>query len=171
MRHMMWRDFDEFGVPTPCPPHWRSQTTEQWLAVALENQRRGIDTGIVGAAVPGEILACPSAPEIQGIHMLLLDCHDVTRIDRLRRRNGKEATQDMLNWASWHRMHALDPQWRPDYIRSPKAWPELKWDRWADWKRGDERWKIEVLDTTNLTIDQVVGGLAEWVAAVMENTK
>jgi hypothetical protein len=58
---MDWRDFDEFGVPSPCPPEWRPLTTERWIQVAVENKRRGKDTGIVGGAIMGEILACPSA--------------------------------------------------------------------------------------------------------------
>jgi hypothetical protein len=56
-----WRDFDEFGVPSPCPREWRPQTTERWVKVALENQRLGKNTGIAGGAIMGEVLACPSA--------------------------------------------------------------------------------------------------------------
>ena len=39
-----WRDFDEFGVPSPCPREWRPRTTERWLQVALNNHHRGQDT-------------------------------------------------------------------------------------------------------------------------------
>ena len=52
-----WRDFDEFGVPSPCPREWRPLTTERWIQVALENTQRGKDTGVVGGAIMGEILA------------------------------------------------------------------------------------------------------------------
>jgi hypothetical protein len=38
-----WRDFDEFGVPSPCPHGWRPLTTERWIQVARENKRRGKD--------------------------------------------------------------------------------------------------------------------------------
>jgi hypothetical protein len=50
-----WHDFDEFGVPSPCPPEWRPRTTERWLQVALASQERGLDTGLVGGAIMGEI--------------------------------------------------------------------------------------------------------------------
>jgi hypothetical protein len=106
---MDWRDFDEFGVPSPCPPEWRPLTTERWIQVALENKQRGKDTGIVGGAILGEILACPSAPHIDEIHVALLDCHDVVRLDRLRKRGTHGATQDMLSWAAWQRACRRSP--------------------------------------------------------------
>src|SRR6516164_1175803 len=75
-----WHDFDEFGVPSPCPRGWRARTTERWLRVGLHNQERGQDTGVVGGAIMGEILACQSAPQLDNIYVTLLDCHDVARL-------------------------------------------------------------------------------------------
>ena len=60
----------------------------------------------------GEILACPSAPHIDKIHVALLDCHDVARLDRLWSRGTPGATQEMLSWAAWQRIYTVDPQWR-----------------------------------------------------------
>jgi hypothetical protein len=78
---MDWRDFDEFGVPSPCPREWRP-------------------------------------------------------------------------WAAWQRVHAVDPQWCPDVIRQERP-GEMQWERWDSWKRGDPRWRVHVIDTTNLTVAQV----------------
>jgi hypothetical protein len=111
------------NVP-PCCHYWhyapqRSEVNsrnphgwERWLTVALDNQEGGQDTGVVGGAIMGEILACPSAPQLANIHVTLLDCHDVVRLDRLRMRARHGATQEMLSWAAWQRVHAIDPQWR-----------------------------------------------------------
>jgi hypothetical protein len=55
--------------------------TERWIQVALENKQRGKDTGVVGGAIMGEILACPSALDIDDINVALLDCHDVVRLE------------------------------------------------------------------------------------------
>lgn len=162
---MDWHDFDEVGVPDPCPPDWRPRATERWLGTALDDQRSGRDTGVTGGAVYGEILACPSAPLVAGIRAALLDCHDWTRIDRLRRRGTHGATQDMLNWAAWQRMHAIDPRWRPDVIRRPNGFPAMRWERWVGWRRGDPRWTVEVIDTTHLTVAEVVARLVSWVEA------
>jgi hypothetical protein len=161
---MDWRDFDEFGVPSPCPAEWRPLTTERWIQVAVENKRHGKDTGIVGGAIMGEILACQSAPHIDEIHVALLDCHDVVRLDRLRKRGTHGVTQDMLSWAAWQRVHAVDPQWQQDVICGRQL-DTMRWERWTNWHRGDPRWHVHILDSTNLTIDQVVDQIVAWVRA------
>ena len=158
---MDWRDFDEFGVPSPCPGEWRAQTTERWLQLALNNQNHGQDTGLVGGAIMGEILACPSAPQMD-IRVALLDCHDVVRLDRLRMRGTHGATQEMLSWAAWQRVHAVNPEWRQDVICSAGL-GGMHWERWTGWSRGDPRWRVHVVDTTKLRIDQVVERIVSWV--------
>ena len=60
----------------------------------------------------------------------------VVRIDPLRARGATGDTQEMLCWAAWQRMHAVDPQWRPDVIREGGA-AEMRWERWEGWQRGD----------------------------------
>jgi len=164
---MEWRDFDEFGVPSPWPPCWRPLTTERWIELGLANQQRGKDTGVVGGAIMGEILACPSAPLIDAIHVALLDCHDVVRLDRLRRRGTHGATQDMLSSAAWQRVHAADPQWRQDVICGVEL-DQMRWERWTGWERGDPRWRVPVIDTTELAVEQVVERLVAWVRARRE---
>jgi ribosomal protein S18 acetylase RimI-like enzyme len=70
----------------------------------------------------------------------------------------------MLSWAAWQRVHAVDPQWRQDAICSGKL-DTMRWERWTNWQRGDPRWRVHVLDSTNLTIDQMVGEIVAWVQA------
>jgi hypothetical protein len=155
-------DFDAVGVPPHAGAPWRQQTTEYWLKQALVHQAEARDTLVCGGALLGEILACPSAPQVNGIAVCLLDCADVVRIDRLRVRGTHRATQDMLNWAAWQRLHAVDPQWRPDVIQRQSA-PGMQWVRWAAWQRGDPRWQVWVLDTTTLSLDGVAEQIASWV--------
>lgn len=156
-------DFDDMGVPADADAVWRQRTTEAWVRRAVEHQREGHDMALTGNVILGEVVACPSAPELDGIAAALLDCHDVARVDRIRARGTWDAaTQDMLNWAAWQRMHAVDPQWRPDVIRSGGV-PEMRWERWADWRRGDPRWRTWVLDTTDLTLETVAERLAGWI--------
>jgi hypothetical protein len=159
-----WRDFDD--VPE-CPTNTaeRQLTTESWLQVALQNQSRGISTGIAGTIVLGEVLACPSAQAIEGIHALLLDCADVARIDRIRARDGSDAkwaSQEMLCWAAWLRMHASDPQWRQDVIQAQGA-SGMHWKNWSSWSRNDARWRVAVLDNTYLSIEATTRALLAWV--------
>jgi hypothetical protein len=158
---MDWRDFDEFGVPSPCPQQWRPRTTERWLQIAVTNEERGHNTGVAGGAIMGEILASPSAPRV-AIRVALLDCHDVVRLDRLRVRGTHGATQEMLSWAAWQRVHAVDPQWRQDVICNADL-EGMQWERWTSWHRDDPRWHVPVIDTTQLGIDEVVERIASWV--------
>jgi hypothetical protein len=161
-----WYDFDERGVPPDADTAWRQGQTEAWLITALEHQAAGEDTAICGGAIPGEIIACPSRSKIDGISICLLDCDDVVRIDRIRASGQNWDTMDTLCWAAWQRMHAVDPEWRPDIIRDNGA-KSMHWERWADWKRGDPRWpKVWRLDTTNLSIDEVVAKLSQWITLV-----
>ena len=134
------------------------------MKVAVQNQAKGISTGIAGTSVLGEVLACPSASDLNGIHALLLDCTDVVRIDRIRARDGIDSTlasQDMLCWAAWLRMHASDPQWRQDVIRS-QGEPGMEWERWTSWMKGDARWKVSVLDNSFLSVEQTTSALVGW---------
>jgi hypothetical protein len=158
---IVWYDFDELGVPTNADLVWRQQTTEYWLQRAIQNQAKGLDTCINGNMILGEVLACPSAPKINGLAVCLLDCYDVARIDRLRTR-GSDLTHEMLCWAAWQRMHAVDPQWYQNTIRNDAA-PEMRWERWADWQRGDPRWQTRVLDTTTLGIEEVAEAILKWM--------
>ena len=159
---VVWYDFDEVGVPTNADKVWRQRTTEYWLKQAIQNQVEGLDTSINGNIILGEVLACPSAPRINGIAVCLLDCDDVVRIGRLRDRGSHGATHEMLCWAAWQRMHAVDPQWYQNTIRDDAA-PEMRWEQWEDWQRGDPRWQTWVLDTTTLTIEEVAEAVLKWM--------
>ena len=159
---VVWYDFDEVGVPANADKRWRHRTTEYWLERAIENQAKGLDTCINGNIILGEVLACPSAPEINGLAVCLLDCADVVRIDRLRARGSNGANMEMLCWAAWQRMHAVDPQWYQNTIRDDGA-TEMHWERWEDWEKGDARWQTHVLDTTTLTIEEVAESILRWM--------
>jgi hypothetical protein len=163
---MIFCEFDAFGVPRDAGNMWRQQMTEYWLQQALVHQAEGRDTIILGGARLGEILASPSAPKVNGISVCLLDCGDVVRIDRLRARGGrgaaKGASQGVLNSAAWLRLHAVDPQWKPDLIKMDSA-PGMQWARWETWQRGDPRWQVWVLETTVIPPDEVAKRIAGWV--------
>ncbi len=158
-----WRDFDDAPMPRTNTAE-RQLATEYWLQLAANNQTMGISTGIAGTVVLGEVLACPSAARIDVVHALLLDCADVVRIDRIRSRDGSDATcatQDMLCWAAWLRMHASDPQWRPDVIQAQGA-PGMNWKRWMSSRKGDALWNVSVLDNSSLSSEETTSALAAW---------
>ncbi len=130
-------------------------------------QSDGRDTLIAGQTPIGEWLAVPSATELDGVAVCLLDVSDRIRAERLARRSagiapGRAELGNLLAWASWHRSHAADPQWRQDVIREG-GWEQMRWQRWQHWQRGDRRWDVLTLDTSSAPIDETVEQLAHWI--------
>src|SRR5437764_13624626 len=52
--------------------------------------------------------ASPSIDRVDAWYACLLDCDDVTRVDRLRQRGTHGLDMHMLCWAAWMRVHAVD---------------------------------------------------------------
>ena len=161
-------DFDEQGVPQGASRRWRQEATEAWTRRVVACDADAHDTLIAGQTPIGEWLAVPSATELDGIAVCLLDVSDRIRVERLRRRRAGIALErtdlgPLLAWASWHRLHAADPQWRQDVIRQA-SWKQMRWQRWHHWQRGDRRWDVLTLDTSSSSIDETVEQLADWIA-------
>lgn len=155
-------DFDEVGVPATADASWRHEMAEAWVRRALGYQAEGRHLLLAGQLPFGELLACPSAPHLDGIAGCLLDCDDYTRVNRLKERGDTmAATQDMLCWAAWLRMHARDPQWHPNVVVDGAS--DMVWERWRDWTAGDPRWSTHRLDTTGLTVTQTAERLVAWI--------
>jgi hypothetical protein len=162
-------DFDEVGVPAAANLAWRRRANEEWVQRALEYQADGTDLLLAGQTPLGELLAAPSAPGLEAISACLLDCDDETRIERLRARGPDWLTRtrgtvrDYLSWAGWMRDHAADPRSRMGAIRCDEAWPEMRWSRWSDWRAGDPRWSVRVVDTSASPVYAVAQELVEWI--------
>ncbi len=160
-------DFDELGVPRGASRRWRQEATEEWTRRVIASPAVSRDTLIAGQTPLGEWLAVPSATALEGIAACLLDVSDQVRAERLRRRPSAIApdrTQlgHLLAWASWHRSHAADPQWRQDVIRQG-AWERMRWERWEHWQRGDRRWDVVRLDTSVAPVEETVEQLGRWI--------
>ncbi|NUR97679.1 MAG: hypothetical protein HOV67_20795 [Kribbellaceae bacterium] len=159
-------DHDEIGVPEDADMRWRNRTTEQWIRRALEYQDRGLDMILTGQSPLGEVLASPSAPQLDGIAVCLVDVADDERRRRLGRRDGgrrpPEVVDSFVGWAAWHRGHAADPRYRPDVIFAD-SWADMVWERWSTWTKDDGRWSTHVLDTTGRPIAQSADDLERWV--------
>ncbi len=155
-------DFDERDASLRIEALPRQEQTEYWINRAIENQKRGKDTVIGGDAVYGEILACPSIDEIDHLGVCLLDCDDVERLDRLRRFCPEAATMETLNWATWLRVHAIDPTWCPEMIIE-NSYAAMRWENWKDWPQGDPRWQQTVIDTTRKSVAQITASVVKWM--------
>lgn len=157
-------EFDSVGVPPDADTAWRQRTTEAWIQKAVSREASGREMLLVGHVQYGEVLACLTASRLSSISMCLLDCADPVRIARIRARDGHSrwATMEMLSWASFQRMHAVDPQWYPDVLQKHGA-AGMQWQRWSDWQQGDSRWQVSVIDTSTQTLAESAQCVAEWV--------
>jgi hypothetical protein len=162
-------DFDEIEVPVDADTGWRHRATEEWARRALAYQAKGTDLLMAGQTPIGELLAAPSAPQLEAISACLLDCDEATQRTRLERRGPGWLTrvpgrlEDYLKWAEWMRGHARDPAWRPEVIRHVDTESEMHWARWSSWQAGDPRWRVRVIDTAAVPVEVVVDELAAWI--------
>jgi hypothetical protein len=157
-------DYDEKG---PTDFISRCRQLEDWIQLALDHQASGRDFLLTSHSPLGELLACPSAIKLNGIAACLLDCSDPVRVTRMRQRGIDPRwppTQDTLNWAAWHRMHAWDPQWEQHVIVDHGP-PHHVYERWTGWAQSDARWRVTTIDTTILNQGQVLDRVAAWVQA------
>ncbi len=129
-------DFDEIGVPEDAVTDWRHVANEQWIQRALDLQSQGRHLLIASQTPLGELLATPSAVELDAISNCVVDVADGDRVRRLRQRDSakwsEETLEAFVRWGRWHRHHAQDPSHLPDVIVKPSSVP-MAWDRWADW--------------------------------------
>jgi len=143
----------------------RCQQLEEWVQRALQLQQQGQGFLLVSHSPLGELLACPSAPKLAGIAACLLDCSDIVRVTRMRKRGVDPRwppTQDVLSWAAWHRLHAWDPQWEQHVIVGNGP-ADHSYDRWTNWKQNDERWQVRTIDTTEVDAGQVLNTVISWI--------
>jgi len=152
-------DFDEIGVPPGADRRWRQEANEAWLTRVRQYEAQGIDMLLAGQTPYGELLATPSADAVE-ISALLLDCTDAIRAERLAGR-ADAGLDSQLAWAAWLRGHAADPCWQPEVIRED-ALDGMRWDRWQGWQRGDPRWRVDVIDSSELSIAEVADKVLAW---------
>jgi hypothetical protein len=162
-------DFDEIGVPAGADRAWRHRGNEEWIGRALTYQAQGRDTVIAGQTPFGEMLASPSASQLEAISGCLIDCDDDTLAARLHARgpdwlarSGAELA-DYLAWAAWLRRHAADPTWEQHVITEPPTDVPMRWERWIDWRAGDPRWNVATIDTSEAPVERVADQLSTWI--------
>lgn len=160
---------DNDGVPSDADTAWRQRILESVVQRAVARQHAGVDVLVEGQSPLGELLAVPSATELDGIVALLLDCADDERLLRLGLRDpGRWAPAELdayLGWARWLRAHSDDPAYRQDVLVEA-GWDDMRWTRWTAWQRGDPRWWVARLDTTRRPVADSLAELGAWVRTV-----
>ena len=152
---------DVAEVPAVPTIAWRQQATEAAVRAALENDRPHFLLAGDPVAV-GEVLAAPSASELDAIAACLLDARPEVQTARLTARGDDPALlPNHIAFADWMRGHARDPKHMP-HVLTGRAWDAMRWSRWTGMPTGDPRWQVTVVDTSDLTPDEVGARVAEW---------
>jgi hypothetical protein len=169
IERLVVHDFDEIGVPAGADTVWRQRSMEEWIQRVLRYEADGLDVLLTGQSPLGEVLASPSAIELDGIAACLLDVDDQERWERLERRDpgrwNTETKRSLIGWARWHRGHAVDPRYRPEVITTA-GYGRMQWSRWSNWPSADPRWAVQVVDTTRQTVDQSAADVEQWISGV-----
>lgn len=115
----------------------------------------------------GELRAVTSADLVDGIAVCVLHCSPEVRRTRLRARGEPEdSLVHHVRFGEWFLRHSTDPTHAPEVIREDGAeW--MRWDRWEQWQRGDPRWSPEIIETDELTPDQVADQVEAWARSVI----
>lgn len=158
-------DFDDIGVPKNADKKWRQEATEQWIKKLLEEDKKSV---LLGQMVLGEILASPSAFQLGKVHFCLLDVSDKERINRLKKRNTHGIGQHSLNWAAWLRVHHEDPQWEQHVIKDD-SWHDMQFDQWDKLETWCPVASIKIIDTTNVSIEEVASQVKDWIKSTSTN--
>jgi energy-coupling factor transporter ATP-binding protein EcfA2 len=155
-------------VPIPPAPTlaWRQEATEAVVRLALEHQAEGRHLLLSGDPVaPGEVLAAPSADQLDGVRACLLHADPAQQEARLR---GRGEPPDLfpahLGFAAWMHGHAADPSHMPEVLTTD-GWEEMRWERWIDRRAGDPSWNVAEVDTSPLSLDQVAAAALDWARA------
>jgi hypothetical protein len=139
---------------------WRQQAVEQVVQVALAEEEAGRHLLLAGDPVPpGEVLAAPSADQLDGFAACLLDCAPDEQERRLRERGDpEELLLHHLAFAEWMRGHARDPRHRLEVIDA--GWEEMRWERLPD------SWEVPLIDTTEMSPAEAAADVVTWCRAV-----
>lgn len=161
-------EFDSIGVPADADTAWRHGAIETWVQRALDAQDAGEHMLLCGQVPMGELLAAPSADRLDGVAVCLLDCTPEARTERLLRRGEDPGSIVHHNrFGEWFRAHTVDPQHAPEVIVVDSG-PAMRWERWADARRGDPAWQAEIIDTDDATPEQTAARVEKWVRTHLE---
>lgn len=149
---------------------WRQQAVERAVQRALEAQQAGKHFLLCGDPVPpGELYAAPSADQLAGIAVCLLDAAPhAQRARLLARGDDPELLPHHLAFADWMRQHVTDHRHRPEILLQD-GWEAMRWERWLRPDLDQPPWDASIIDTTDLAPSEVSAQVAAWVRRVLNS--
>ena len=139
---------------------WRQQTAEAAVRRAVELQASGRHLLLAGDPVPAaELVAAPSAVELDAIAVCLLDASAHALAERLAARGDPlELLPHHKVFAEWMRKQASDPLYMT-HVVSNEGWEEMRWQRL---KQLAPDWGMHTIDTTDMTATQAADAVLDW---------
>jgi hypothetical protein len=143
---------------------WRHQAVEKVVQLALQKQKSGMDFLLCGDPVPpGELYAAPSAANLDGIRVCLLDISPEKQIERLTQRGDPhEYFSAHVAFAEWMRHHVADHRHRPEVIMNG-GWEEMRWHVWNSPETTRVPWTNHTIDTSELYPAEVAAQVLSWI--------
>lgn len=153
---------DVVEVPLTPTKAWRQRATEAVVRHALELQAQGRDLLLAGDPVAaGELIAAPSADQLDGVAVCLLDVDREAQSARLSARGDDPALLvHHIAFADWMRSHAEDPGHRLEVLQA-NGWKRMRWERCSAFRDSGGR-TTYVLDASDLNADAVAAELLGW---------
>ncbi len=151
---------DLVPMPETVTRVWRQRAAEVAVRRAVELQACGRDLLLAGDPVPAvEVVAAPSAPELDAIAACLLDASADAQAQRLAARGDDPALWPHHQaFAEWMRRQASDPL-HMMHVVSDGGWEEMRWERLERLAAG---WRMHTIETSEMTAREVAGAVAEW---------
>ena len=155
-------------IPAAMTLVWRQQTTEVAVRRAIELHDAGRHLLLAGDPVAAaEVVAAPSAHELDAIAVCLLDATPEVHAKRLAAR-GDDPTLLIHHqaFAEWMRRQATDPLHMP-HVLADGGWQDMRWERL---QALAATWSMEAIDTSGMTQREVAGAVLGWCRrALMED--
>jgi hypothetical protein len=139
---------------------WRQQAAEAAVRRAVQLQPFGRHLLLAGDPVPAaEIVAAPSAPQLDAIAVCLLDASPDSQAARLAARGDDPALLPHHRaFADWMRKQASDPL-HMTHVVSEAGWEEMRWERL---ERLAPAWRMHTVNTTHMTRREVADAVLDW---------
>ena len=121
----------------------------------------------------GHVVSFPPIPTIawrqRSIAACLLDVGPDAPAARLARRgDDPHLLADHIAFADWMRGHAKDPRHMP-HVLSINGWQAMRWERLGKPDPGNGGWAVHVIDTSELSIDEVAEQVLTWCRRALED--
>jgi hypothetical protein len=153
-------DLSPVPDPTAMTLSWRQQAAESAVRRAVNLQTDGRHLLLCGDPVPAlEIVAAPSAPQLEAIAVCLLDADAEAQAGRLAARGDHPSLLPHHQaFAEWMRQQARNPLHMP-HVVSEGGWDQMRWDRLD---RLPATWGMHTIDTSRLTRAEVADATRDW---------